>query len=104
MLIVDASQGVEAQTVSNLYLALEADLTIIPILNKIDMPNSDVEAVSEQIIELIGCDKSEILTVSAKEGTGVDSVFDSIVNVIPPPTKNMKMVILELYFDSLLPV
>ena len=87
LLIVDASQGVEAQTVSNLYLALEADLTIIPILNKIDMPNSDVEAVSEQIIELIGCHKSEILTVSAKEGTGIDTVFDTIVNVIPAPTK-----------------
>ena len=82
LLIVDASQGVEAQTVSNLYLALEADLTIIPILNKIDMPNSDVEAVSEQIIELIGCHKSEILTVSAKEGTGIYTVFDNIVNVI----------------------
>ena len=105
LLIVDASQGVEAQTVSNLYLALEADLTIIPILNKIDMPNSDVEAVSEQIIELIGCDKSEILTVSAKEGTGVDSVFDSIVNVIPPPTKkhengHSRALIFDSFYDQ----
>ena len=105
LLIVDASQGVEAQTVSNLYLALEADLTIIPILNKIDMPNSDVEAVSEQIIELIGCDKTEILTVSAKEGTGVDSVFDSIVNVIPPPTKkhengHSRALIFDSFYDQ----
>ena len=82
LLIVDATQGVEAQTVSNLYLAIEADLTIIPILNKIDMPNSDVEAVSEQIIELIGCDKEDILAISAKDGIGINTVFDTVIDKI----------------------
>ena len=101
LLIVDASQGVEAQTVSNLYLAVEADLTIIPILNKIDMPNSDVEAVSEQIIELIGCDKEDILSVSAKEGLGIDDVFDSIISKIPEPTnKHENNMSRGLIFDS----
>ena len=86
LLIIDASQGVEAQTVSNLYLALEADLIIIPILNKIDMPNADVESVSEQVIELIGCQREEILEISAKDGIGIESVFDAIINIVPSPT------------------
>ena len=82
LLIIDASQGVEAQTVSNLYLALEADLTIIPILNKIDMPNANVESVKEQVVELIGCSKDDILEISAKDGIGIKSVFDSIIQFI----------------------
>jgi|TARA_B110000495_G_C23039500_1_gene622414 GTP-binding protein LepA len=86
LLIIDATQGIEAQTVSNLYLAIEADLTVIPILNKIDMPNADVENVSEQIVELIGCKKEEILHISAKEGLGINAVFDSIIDFVPPPT------------------
>ena len=86
LLIIDATQGIEAQTVSNLYLAIEADLTVIPILNKIDMPNADVENVSNQIIELIGCKKKEILCISAKEGIGIDTVFNSIIDFVPPPT------------------
>jgi GTP-binding protein LepA len=101
LLIVDATQGVEAQTVSNLYLAVEADLTIIPILNKIDMPNSDVEAVSEQITELIGCDKDEILCVSAKEGLGIDEVFDAIIARVPSPiAKYENNTSRALIFDS----
>ena len=101
LLIVDASQGVEAQTVSNLYLAVEADLTIIPILNKIDMPNSDVEGVSEQIIELIGCDKEDILSVSAKEGLGIEDVFKSIISKIPKPTNKYENKMSRgLIFDS----
>ena len=101
LLIVDASQGIEAQTVSNLYLAVEADLTIIPILNKIDMPNSDVESVSQQIIELIGCKKEDILSVSAKEGLGIDNVFESIISKIPKPTsKHENNRSRALIFDS----
>ena len=101
LLIVDASQGVEAQTVSNLYLAIEADLTIIPILNKIDMPNADVDSVSEQIIELIGCDKEDILSVSAKDGLGIDEVFESIISKIPKPTsKHENNTSRALIFDS----
>tara|TARA_B100000029_G_scaffold177825_1_gene175200 strand:+ start:906 stop:2714 length:1809 start_codon:yes stop_codon:yes gene_type:complete len=86
LLIIDASQGVEAQTVSNLYLAIEADLTIIPILNKIDMPNANTDITSEQIIDLIGCKSEEILKISAKDGIGIDEVFHAIINTIPSPT------------------
>ncbi len=86
LLIIDATQGVEAQTVSNLYLAIEADLKIIPILNKIDMPNADVETVSSQVIDLIGCEQDEILSVSAKEGVGIEEVFESIILNVPEPT------------------
>ena len=101
LLIVDASQGVEAQTVSNLYLAIEADLTIIPILNKIDMPNADVDSVSKQVIELIGCDKEDILSVSAKDGLGIDKVFESIISKIPKPTsKHENNTSRALIFDS----
>ena len=86
LLIIDATQGVEAQTVSNLYLAIEADLKIIPVLNKIDMPNADIETVSSQVIDLIGCTQDEILLVSAKEGIGIEKVFESIILNIPEPT------------------
>ena len=101
LLIIDASQGIEAQTVSNLYLAIEADLTIIPILNKIDMPNADVDSVSKQIIELIGCKEEEILSISAKEGIGIQSVFDVIISKIPKPTtKYENNTSRALIFDS----
>ena len=86
LLIIDATQGVEAQTVSNLYLAIEADLKIIPILNKIDMPNADIETVSNQVIDLIGCHKDEILLISAKEGVGIEDVFQAIISHVPEPT------------------
>ena len=101
LLIIDATQGVEAQTVSNLYLAIEADLAIIPILNKIDMPNADVDLVSQQIVDLIGCDKGEILSISAKEGIGISSVFDVIISKIPEPTqKHENKTTRGLIFDS----
>ena len=105
LLIIDASQGVEAQTVSNLYLAIEADLTIIPILNKIDMPNANVELVSEQIMDLIGCKKDEILQISAKDGIGIEDVFDSIINDIPSPTKKYentqsRALIFDSFYDQ----
>jgi len=105
LLIIDASQGVEAQTVSNLYLAIEADLTIIPILNKIDMPNADVESVSEQVIELIGCKREEILEISAKDGIGIESVFDAIINIVPSPTdkhenKTSRALIFDSFYDQ----
>ncbi len=105
LLIIDASQGVEAQTVSNLYLAIEADLTIIPILNKIDMPNANVELVSEQIIDLIGCKRNEILEISAKDGIGIESVFDAIINDIPSPTNKYentqsRALIFDSFYDQ----
>ena len=85
LLLVDASQGVEAQTVSNAYLAIEADLTIVPIINKIDMSNADVESATMQLIDLLGCSKDEILSISAKSNKGIESVLSSVVDKIPCP-------------------
>ena len=105
LLIIDATQGVEAQTVSNLYLAIEADLKIIPILNKIDMPNADIEGVSKQVVDLIGCNKNEILSVSAKEGLGIDQVFEAIISNVPEPTAKhednfSKALIFDSFYDQ----
>lgn len=85
LLIVDASQGIEAQTISNLYLALEHDLEIIPVLNKMDLPSASPEEVKDQIVELIGCQREDILPASGKTGLGVDKVLEAIVHRIPPP-------------------
>jgi GTP-binding protein LepA len=85
VLVVDASQGIQAQTLANVYLALEQDLTIIPVLNKIDLPAADVERVSSEIINLLGCDPSEILKISAKTGEGVEQVLNVIIEKIPAP-------------------
>ena len=85
ILIVDATQGVEAQTVSNLYLAVEANLEIIPVLNKIDVDNNNIENAQKQLIELIGCDEDQIVRVSAKTGMGVSAVLDKIIDIIPSP-------------------
>lgn len=85
LLVVDASQGIQAQTLANVYLAMAADLTIVPVLNKIDLPAADVERVSREIISLLGCEQKEILQISAKTGKGVEAVLDRIVSDIPPP-------------------
>ncbi len=85
ILVVDATQGIQAQTLANVYLALEQDLTIIPVINKIDLPASDVPRVSAEIINLLGCDESEIIKVSAKTGEHVDEVLDAIIDRIPAP-------------------
>tara|TARA_Y100000996_G_scaffold131197_1_gene99698 strand:- start:5092 stop:6894 length:1803 start_codon:yes stop_codon:yes gene_type:complete len=87
LLIVDASQGVEAQTVSNAYLAIESDLTIIPVINKIDSENADIESASAQLIELLGCDESELIFISAKNNIGIDDVLKAIIDLIPFPKK-----------------
>src|SRR4051812_35859098 len=86
ILVVDASQGIQAQTLANVYLAMAADLKIIPVLNKIDLPAADVERVSAEVINLLGCAKDEILLVSAKTGQGVDGLLERIVSEVPPPT------------------
>ena len=85
LLLIDASQGVEAQTVSNAYLAADADLIVIPIINKIEAPNSNLESAITQTIDLLGCNEDEILEISAKEGTGVNNVLSAIIDRIPPP-------------------
>ena len=86
LLLVDASQGVEAQTVANLYLAMEHDLTIIPVINKIDLPAADVDGVKEQIERELGLDSDHVILCSAKEGLGIDEILEAIVARIPPPT------------------
>lgn len=100
LLVVDATQGVEAQTIANLYLAIEAGLEIIPVINKIDLPSSDVEGVSSQIVDLIGVDREGILQVSAKAGTGVDELMAAIISRIPPPADNKRRPLRALIFDS----
>lgn len=99
-LLVDAAQGVEAQTISNLYHALESDLAIIPVINKIDLPSAQVEVVKHQIIELIGCEESEILLTSAKTGEGIEQIIDAIIHRVPPPTPTNQDGLQALIFDS----
>ncbi|MAX12581.1 MAG: elongation factor 4 [Candidatus Marinimicrobia bacterium] len=85
LLLVDASQGVEAQTVTNAYLAIESGLEIIPVINKIDMKNADIESSKNQIIDLLGCDEDDIICISAQKGLGIEDIFESIINKISPP-------------------
>jgi GTP-binding protein LepA len=100
LLVVDASQGVEAQTLANSYLAVENDLEIVPVINKIDLPGADVERVREQIEDVIGIDGSSSVAVSAKEGIGIDGVLEAIVREVPPPSGNDDDPPRALIFDS----
>lgn len=111
ILVVDATQGIQAQTLANVYLALEQDLTIIPVINKIDLPAADVEKVSNEIINLLGCKKEEIIPVSAKTGLNVEAVLDAIINKAPSPKAPLSLeatvapdetraLIFDSYFDD----
>ncbi len=100
LLLVDATQGIQAQTISNLYLAIENDLEIIPVINKIDMDGAMVEEVKDQIIELIGCKPEDILLASARTGTGVEAILEAIVKKIPSPKGNPDAPLQALIFDS----
>ena len=100
LLIVDAAQGLQAQTISNLYLALGSDLEIIPVLNKIDLPSAEPEAVKDQIVELLGCKREEILAASGKTGEGVHDILKAIVHSIPAPKGNPDAPLQALIFDS----
>ncbi len=100
LLIVDASQGIQAQTISNLYMALEHDLEIIPILNKIDLPGAMPEEVEDQIVDLLGCDRSEVIRASGKTGEGVDEILRAIVERIRPPKGDPEAPLQCLIFDS----
>ncbi len=101
LLVVDAAQGIEAQTISTLYQAMEQDLEIIPVLNKIDLPGADIEGVGQQIVDLIGCDHDEILKVSGKTGDGVDELLEAIVERIPGPGRETEKPLRALIFDSI---
>jgi len=100
LLIVDAAQGIQAQTISNLYLAIEHDLEIIPVLNKIDLPGAMPEEVSDQIIDLIGCNKEDILHASAKEGIGITEILEAIAHRIPAPVGDKDAPLQAMVFDS----
>ncbi|MEC9049208.1 MAG: GTP-binding protein, partial [Candidatus Neomarinimicrobiota bacterium] len=101
LLLVDAAQGVEAQTVSNTYLAIENDLTVIPIINKVDLQSAMVDDVKIQIMELIGCEDGDIIEASAKNGIGIPDIFKAIVNRIDPPKNNLDERTRALIFDSM---
>jgi GTP-binding protein LepA len=100
LLIVDSTQGIQAQTISNLYLALEHDLHIIPILNKLDLPNAEPEVVKDQIVDLIGCDRDEIIHASGKTGQGVDDILAAICERIPSPQGDPSAPLQAMIFDS----
>ncbi len=100
LLIIDASQSIQAQTISNLYLALENDLEIIPVLNKVDLPSANIEEVTDDIIDLLGCNKEDIIKASAKTGEGVEKLLENIVNKIPSPKGDINLPLEALIFDS----
>lgn len=109
LLVVDASQGVEAQTLANVYAAIEADLTIVVVLNKIDLPNADPERVKKEIEDIIGLDTSDALLISAKTGIGIDAVLDAVIERIPYPTRGspdapLRALVYDSWFDSYLGV
>ena len=101
LLIVDATQGVQAQTISNLYMAIDHNLEIIPVINKIDMPNAMPEEVEDEIVDLIGCDPKDIIRASGKTGEGVPDILEAIINRIPSPTGDTKAPLQALIFDSI---
>ena len=100
VLVVDASQGIQAQTLANVYLAMDADLEIIPVLNKIDLPAADVDRVSQELINLLGCKKEEIIAISAKTGKNVEAVLDAVIDRIPCPNGKKEAATRALIFDS----
>ena len=101
LLLVDASQGIQAQTISNLYLAIEHDLEIIPVLNKVDMESAMIDEVSDQIIDLIGCDKEDIVLASGKTGIGIEDIMEAVVERVPQPKGSKDVPLQALIFDSI---
>jgi len=101
ILVVDAAQGTEAQTLANVYLALDNDLEIIPVINKIDLPNADPERVTEELIDVLGIDPDEVILASAKENIGIDEILEAVVKRIPPPEGDPEKPLKALIFDSL---
>ncbi|MBG39139.1 MAG: elongation factor 4 [Cryomorphaceae bacterium] len=100
LLVVDAAQSIQAQTISNLYLALENDLEIIPVLNKVDLPSANPEEVTDDIVDLLGCNPLDVIPASAKTGVGIEKILTAIINCIPPPSGNEAQPLQALVFDS----
>ncbi len=100
LLVVDATQGIQAQTISNLYMAIDSDLEVIPVLNKMDMTNAMPDDVKDQIVDLLGCDRDDIIEASAKTGMGVDRILERIVELVPPPSGDPEIPLQALIFDS----
>ena len=100
LLIVDAAQGIQAQTISNLYLALEHDLEIIPVLNKVDLPSAEPEVVKDQIIDLIDCEATDIIAASGKTGYGIENILTEIIKKIPAPEGDINAPLQAMIFDS----
>jgi len=100
ILVVDAAQGIEAQTLANVYLALDSDLEIIPVINKIDLPNADTERVTQELVDIIGIDPDDVILASAKENIGIEDILERIVDVIPPPEGSIDAPLKGLIFDS----
>ncbi|MCH7763160.1 MAG: elongation factor 4, partial [Candidatus Marinimicrobia bacterium] len=101
LLLVDAAQGVEAQTVSNTYLAIDSGLVVIPVINKIDLPSARLDEVTDQLVELMGCDPNDVVLTSAKSGAGIQEIFNAIVDRIPPPKNNDNAPLRAMIFDSM---
>ena len=100
LLVVDAAQSIQAQTISNLYLALENDLEIIPVLNKVDLPSANPEEVTDDIVDLLGCDPEEVIPASAKTGIGIADILEAIIERIPAPEGEVNEPLQALVFDS----
>ena len=100
LLVVDAAQSIQAQTISNLYLALENDLEIIPVLNKVDLPSANPEEVTDDIVDLLGCDTEEVIPASAKTGIGIENILEAIIERIPAPEGDPNDSLQALIFDS----
>ena len=100
LLVVDAAQSIQAQTISNLYLALENDLEIIPVLNKVDLPSANPEEVTDDIVDLLGCDAEDVIPASAKTGLGIESILEAVINTIPAPKGDPEAPLQALVFDS----
>jgi len=100
LLVVDAAQSIQAQTISNLYLALENDLEIIPVLNKVDLPSANPEEVTDDIVDLLGCDAEDVIPASAKTGIGIEEILAAVIDRIPAPEGNPEEPLQALIFDS----
>ena len=100
LLVVDAAQNIQAQTISNLYLALENDLEIIPVLNKVDLPSANPEEVTDDIVDLLGCDPSDVIPASAKTGIGIKEILEAIIERVPAPKGSVEEPLQALIFDS----